>query len=137
MKADNSHLMKWKSVWSEGFPGWHLECSAMSTKYLGKQFDIHGGGADLKFPHHENEIAQNTAACGCQPASYWLHTNMLLLNGKKMSKSDGNTITPEQLFTGSSEHVSKGYTPMVVRFLCCKLIIRSTLDMTDEGVASC
>lgn len=134
MKADNSHLMKWKSAWSEGFPGWHLECSAMSTKYLGKQFDIHGGGADLKFPHHENEIAQNTAACGCQPASYWLHTNMLLLNGKKMSKSDGNTITPEQLFTGSSEHVSKGYTPMVVRFFMLQAHYRSTLDMTDEGL---
>lgn len=86
MKASDEHLMKWNSPWSVGFPGWHLECSAMSTKYLGLQFDIHGGGNDLKFPHHENEIAQNVGACGCQPANYWLHTNMLLMNGKNVQK---------------------------------------------------
>jgi cysteinyl-tRNA synthetase len=94
IKASDEHIMRWNAPWSVGFPGWHLECSAMSTKYLGTAFDIHGGGSDLKFPHHENEVAQNFGACGCTPANYWLHTNMLLLNGKKMSKSDGNTITP-------------------------------------------
>ncbi|MEZ5049710.1 MAG: hypothetical protein R2766_08680 [Saprospiraceae bacterium] len=102
MKASPEHIMKWNSPWSVGFPGWHLECSAMSTKYLGNHFDIHGGGNDLKFPHHENEIAQNLGACRCTPANYWLHTNMLLLNGKKMSKSDGNNVSPAELFAGDS-----------------------------------
>lgn len=134
MKATNEHLMKWNSPWSVGFPGWHLECSAMSTKYLGQQFDIHGGGNDLKFPHHENEIAQNMGACNCQPAHYWMHTNMLLLNGKKMSKSDGNTISPEELFTGKSIHVSKGYSPMVVRFFMLQSHYRSPNDLTDEAL---
>ncbi len=134
MKADESHIMKWESPWSLGFPGWHLECSAMSTKYLGENFDIHGGGNDLKFPHHENEIAQNKASCGCTPARYWVHTNMLLMNGKKMSKSDGNTITPDQLFTGESEHVSKGYSPMVVKFFMLQCHYNSTLDLTDGGL---
>lgn len=134
MKASDEHIMKWNSPWSVGFPGWHLECSAMSTKYLGKKFDIHGGGNDLKFPHHENEIAQNVGACNCQPANYWLHTNMLLMNGKKMSKSDGNTISPQELFTGASEHVSKGYHPMVVRFFMLQSHYRSTNDLTDEGL---
>jgi cysteinyl-tRNA synthetase len=134
MKAAPEHLMHWKSPWSVGFPGWHLECSAMSTKYLGKTFDIHGGGGDLKFPHHENEIAQNHGACGCSPCNYWLHANMLLLNGKKMSKSDGNTISPEQLFTGDSEHVTKGYSAMVVRFFFLQAHYRSTLDITDEAM---
>lgn len=134
MKADPEHIMRWNSPWGEGFPGWHLECSAMSTKYLGKTFDIHGGGNDLKFPHHENEVAQNFGACGCAPANYWLHTNMLLMNGKKMSKSDGNTISPEELFTGDSIHVSKGYDPMVVRFFMLQSHYRSTLDLTDEGL---
>lgn len=134
IKADPSHLMKWPSPWSLGFPGWHLECSAMSTKYLGKNFDIHGGGSDLKFPHHENEVAQNFGACGCQPANYWMHANMLLMNGRKMSKSDGNTITPEQLFTGDSPHVSKAYSPMVVRFFMLQSHYRSTLDLTDEAL---
>ena len=128
MKASDEHIMKWNSPWSVGFPGWHLECSAMSTKYLGKQFDIHGGGNDLKFPHHENEIAQNVGACGCQPAKYWLHTNMLLMNGKKMSKSDGNTISPDELFTGDSIHVSKGYSPMVVKFFMLQSHYRSPRD---------
>jgi cysteinyl-tRNA synthetase len=117
-----------------GFPGWHLECSAMSTKYLGQKFDIHGGGNDLKFPHHENEVAQNLGACGCHPAHYWLHTNMLLMNGKKMSKSDGNTISPLELFTGDSPHVSKGYSPMVVRFFMLQSHYRSTNDLTDEAL---
>ena len=134
MKAADDHLMKWESPWSVGFPGWHLECSAMSTKYLGKQFDIHGGGNDLKFPHHENEVAQNIGSCGCQPANYWLHTNMLLMNGKKMSKSDGNTISPEELFTGDSPHVTKGYSPMVVKFFMLQSHYRSTLDLTDDAL---
>jgi cysteinyl-tRNA synthetase len=134
IKADPSHLMHWNSPWSVGFPGWHLECSAMSTKYLGKQFDIHGGGNDLKFPHHENEVAQNFGSCGCGPAHYWLHTNMLLLNGKKMSKSDGNSIMPNELFTGNSSHVTKGYSPMVVRFFMLQSHYRSTLDLTDEAL---
>ena len=134
MKADDRHIMKWESPWSLGFPGWHLECSAMSTKYLGETFDIHGGGNDLKFPHHENEIAQNKASCGCTPARYWVHTNMLLMNGKKMSKSDGNTITPPQLFTGESDHISKGYSPMVVKFFMLQCHYNSTLDLTDGGL---
>jgi len=134
MKASDEHIMKWNSPWSVGFPGWHLECSAMSTKYLGKSFDIHGGGNDLKFPHHENEIAQNVGSCGCQPANYWIHTNMLLMNGKKMSKSDGNTISPEELFTGKSVHVSKGYSPMVVRFFMLQSHYRSPNDLTDEAL---
>ena len=134
IKADPRHLMRWNSPWSVGFPGWHLECSAMSTKYLGKQFDIHGGGTDLKFPHHENEIAQNVGACGTPPAKYWLHSNMLLMNGRKMSKSEGNTITPFQLFTGDSPLISKGYSPMVVRFFMLQSHYRSTLDLTDGAL---
>ncbi len=134
MKADERHLMKWNSEWSEGFPGWHLECSAMSTKYLGEHFDIHGGGNDLKFPHHENEVAQNMGACGCSPAKYWLHANMLLMNGRKMSKSDGNTISAQDLFTGESDHVSKGYSPMAVRFFMLMAHYRSTLDLSDKAL---
>jgi cysteinyl-tRNA synthetase len=134
MKASPEHIMRWKSPWSEGFPGWHLECSAMSTKYLGQEFDIHGGGNDLKFPHHENEIAQNAGSCNHTGARYWLHTNMLLMNGRKMSKSDGNTISPRQLFTGESEHISKGYSPMVVKFFMLQSHYRSTLDLTDEAL---
>ncbi|MBP6397181.1 MAG: cysteine--tRNA ligase [Saprospiraceae bacterium] len=134
MKASPEHIMKWNSPWSVGFPGWHLECSAMSTKYLGQQFDIHGGGNDLKFPHHENEIAQNVGSCGCQPARYWLHTNMLLLNGKKMSKSDGNTISPTELFTGDSSHITKAYSPMAVKFFMLQCHYRSTLDLTDDAL---
>lgn len=134
IKADPTHLMRWNSPWSVGFPGWHLECSVMSTKYLGKTFDIHGGGNDLKFPHHENEVAQNVGACDCAPANYWLHTNMLLMNGRKMSKSDNNSITPQQLFTGDSEHISKGYSPMVIRFFMLQSHYRSTLDLTDEAL---
>ncbi len=106
----------------------------MSESLLGKTFDIHGGGQDLQFPHHENEIAQNVGSCGCQPANYWLHTNMLLMNGKKMSKSDGNTISPEELFTGKSVHVTKGYSPMVVRFFMLQSHYRSPNDLTDEAL---
>ena len=106
----------------------------MSTKYLGERFDIHGGGNDLKFPHHENEIAQNVGSCDCGGARYWLHTNMLLMNGRKMSKSDGNTISPTQLFTGDSEHISQAYSPMVVRFFMLQSHYRSTLDLTDEAL---
>ena len=134
IKADDSHLMKWESPWSTGFPGWHLECSAMSTKYLGERFDIHGGGGDLTFPHHENEIAQNYGACKTTPANYWLHGNMLLMNGRKMSKSDGNTITPQQLFTGDSPHITKGYSPMVIRFFMLQSHFRSTLDLSDSAL---
>jgi cysteinyl-tRNA synthetase len=134
MKARPEDIMVWESPWSTGFPGWHLECSAMSTKYLGKNFDIHGGGNDLKFPHHENEVAQNHGACGCHPANVWMHANMLLLNGKKMSKSDGNTITPTQLFTGDSPFVTKAYSPMVLRFFMLMAHYRSTLDITDEAL---
>jgi cysteinyl-tRNA synthetase len=134
IKADETHIMRWDSPWSVGFPGWHLECSAMSTKYLGETFDIHGGGNDLKFPHHENEIAQNQGACGCQPAKVWMHANMLLLNGRKMSKSEDNSITPEQLFTGDSPHISKAYSPMTLRFFMLGAHYRSTLDLTNEAL---
>ncbi len=134
MKASDDHILRWNSPWSVGFPGWHLECSAMSTKYLGKTFDIHGGGNDLKFPHHENEIAQNHGACNCQPANYWVHTNMLEMNGRKMSKSDGNTITPAQLFSGDSPHITKAYSPMVVKFFMLQAHYGSTLDITDKGL---
>ena len=134
IKASEEHIMRWNSPWSVGFPGWHLECSAMSTKYLGPTFDIHGGGNDLKFPHHENEVAQNVGACGCAPANYWLHANMLLLNGRKMSKSEGNTITPQQLFTGDSPFVTKGYSPMMLRFFMLQAHYRSTLDITDDAL---
>ncbi|NJC27600.1 cysteine--tRNA ligase [Neolewinella antarctica] len=138
MKATDDHILRWPSPWGEGFPGWHLECSAMSTKYLGEEFDIHGGGNDLKFPHHENEIAQNAGSCsdGCQNAGahYWLHTNMLLMNGRKMSKSDGNTITPQQLFTGDSAHVTDSYGPMMLRFFMLQTHYRSPMDLTDDAL---
>jgi cysteinyl-tRNA synthetase len=134
MKAAPEHLLHWRAPWSVGFPGWHLECSAMSTKYLGETFDLHGGGMDLKFPHHENEIAQNNAACGSNGANYWLHANMLLLNGKKMSKSDGNNIMPLELFSGNSAHVSQAYSPMVFRFFTLQSHYASTLDLSDEAL---
>lgn len=134
MKAQDDHLMHWSSPWSEGFPGWHLECSAMSCKYLGDTFDIHGGGNDLKFPHHENEVAQNVASCSHSGARYWLHTNMLLMNGRKMSKSDGNTISPTELFSGDSPHITKGYSPMAVKFFMLQSHYGSTLDITDEAL---
>lgn len=134
-KATPEHIMRWKSPWSDGFPGWHLECSVMSSKYLGEQFDIHGGGMDLKFPHHECEIAQNKAAHGKEePVKYWMHANMLTLNGQKMSKSTGNTLLPFELFSGNNSKLSKAYSPMVVRFFMLQAHYRSTLDLSDDAL---
>jgi cysteinyl-tRNA synthetase len=133
-KADSTHLMKWNSPWGVGFPGWHLECSAMSTKYLGTTFDIHGGGMDLKFPHHECEIAQNVGATGHEPARYWLHGNMLTVNGRKMAKSEGNGFTPEELITGNHKLLDKGYSPMTVRFFMLQGHYASTLDFSNEAL---
>jgi len=134
--ASDEHLMKWPSPWGLGFPGWHVECSAMSTKYLGEQFDIHGGGMDLKFPHHECEIAQGTSASGISPVKYWLHGNMLTLDGKKMSKSTGNSILPEELFSGDNTFMEKAFDPMVVRFFMMQAHYRSTLDFTSEALVA-
>jgi cysteinyl-tRNA synthetase len=133
-KASSIHIMKWPSPWGIGFPGWHLECSAMSTKYLGEQFDIHGGGMDLKFPHHECEIAQGCATSGKKPVNYWMHANMLTLNGKKMSKSTGNNLLPEELFTGENDLLTKAFDPMVVRFFIMQAHYRSTLDFTSDAL---
>ena len=133
-KAEPQHIMRWPSPWGVGFPGWHLECTAMSTKYLGEEFDIHGGGMDLKFPHHECEIAQGKAATGKDPVHYWMHANMLTLNGKKMAKSTGNNILPEQIFTGNSKHLSKAYAPTVARFFMLQAHYRSILDFSDEAL---
>jgi len=133
-KAAPEHIMQWPSPWGMGFPGWHLECSAMSTKYLGEQFDIHGGGMDLKFPHHESEVAQNTACTGHGPARYWLHTNMLTFEGSKMSKSLGNSILPNELFTGNHPLLRRGFHPMVVRFFMMQAHYRSTLDFSNEAL---
>jgi cysteinyl-tRNA synthetase len=133
-KAEPEHIMRWPSPWGIGFPGWHLECTVMSSKYLGEEFDIHGGGMDLKFPHHECEIAQGTAANGKQPVKYWMHANMLTLNGKKMAKSTGNNILPEELFSGNNETLSKGYHPTVVRFFMLQANYRSVLDFSDEAL---
>ena len=133
-KASPEHIMRWPSPWSEGFPGWHLECSAMSTKYLGEEFDIHGGGMDLKFQHHECEIAQNKGATGHGGARYWLHANMLTLNGKRMAKSTGNNLDPHYLLTGESPHISKAYTPGAVRFFIHQAHYRSVLDFSDSAL---
>lgn len=133
-KAEPQHIMRWPSPWSDGFPGWHLECTAMSTKYLGDQFDIHGGGMDLKFPHHECEIAQNQAAKGQAPVNYWMHANMLELNGQRMSKSTGNTINPDELLSGNNTIFSKAYAPSVIRFFIAQSSYRSVLDLTDAGL---
>lgn len=133
-KASENHIMRWKSPWSIGFPGWHLECSVMSTKYLGEQFDIHGGGMDLKFPHHECEIAQNKAATGKEAVQYWMHGNMLTLNGARMSKSTGNTLLPQELFTGNTEKLSKGFEPSVVRFFMMQAHYGSQLDFSNEAL---
>ncbi len=133
-KAEPSHIMRWPSPWSDGFPGWHLECTAMSTKYLGEQFDIHGGGMDLKFPHHECEIAQNQAAKGKSPVNYWMHANMLIMNGKKMAKSTGNFILPNEIFTGDNPHITKAFTPSVARFFMLQAHYRSVLDFTNDGL---
>jgi len=134
IKAKPEHLMQWRSAWGQGFPGWHIECSAMSTKYLGEHFDIHGGGMDLAPTHHTNEIAQNLAYCGKQPANYWMHTNMLTVNGQKMSKSLGNSFLPRELFSGIHHLLTKGYKPMVVRFFMLQTHYRSTLDFSNEAL---
>jgi len=133
-KAEPQHIMRWPSPWSDGFPGWHLECTAMSTKYLGKQFDIHGGGMDLKFPHHECEIAQSVVVNGKQPVKYWLHTNMLTVNGQKMSKSIGNSFLPEELFNGSHDLLNEPYSPMSVRFFMLQSHYSSTLDFSNDAL---
>jgi cysteinyl-tRNA synthetase len=133
-KASPEHIMQWNSPWGKGFPGWHLECSAMSTKYLGETFDIHGGGMDLKFPHHECEIAQNVASCNHAGAKYWLHTNMLNFNGQKMSKSLGNSILPMEFATGNHPLLDKGYAPSVVRFLFLQSHYSSELDINIKGL---
>ena len=134
IKAKPEHLMQWPSPWGNGFPGWHLECSAMSAKYLGHQFDIHGGGIDLAPTHHTNEIAQNVACCGTNPAKYWIHTNMLTVNGQKMSKSLGNSFLPHELFSGDNSILSKGYSPMTVRFFMLQAHYRSTLDFGNDAM---
>lgn len=133
-KAEPQHIMRWPSPWGDGFPGWHLECTAMSTKYLGEKFDIHGGGMDLKFPHHECEIAQAEACCGHSPVNYWLHANMLTLNGKKMSKSTGNNIYPSEMFSGENEILSKPFAPSVVRFFMMQAHYTSILDLSDKAL---
>ena len=133
-KAEPQHIMRWPSPWSDGFPGWHLECTAMSRKYLGEEFDIHGGGMDLKFPHHECEIAQGEAACGKNPVRYWMHANMLTLNGKKMSKSTGNTLLPEELFSGDNTILKKAFKPSVVRFFMLQAHYRSILDFSNDAL---
>ncbi|MDO9581352.1 MAG: cysteine--tRNA ligase [Bacteroidales bacterium] len=133
-KAAPEHLMRWSSPWSVGFPGWHLECSAMSTKYLGDEFDIHGGGLDLQFPHHECEIAQSTAALGKEPVKYWMHNNMITINGQKMARSLGNFITLDQLFSGDHPVLQQPYSPMTVRFFILQAHYRSTLDFSNEAL---
>jgi cysteinyl-tRNA synthetase len=135
-KAEPVHIMRWPSPWGDGFPGWHLECTAMSTKYLGNHFDIHGGGMDLKFPHHECEIAQNEAATGHSPVNYWMHANMLTLNGKKMSKSTGNNILPREIFTGNNQVLSKAFSPSVARFFMLQAHYRSVLDFSNDAIVA-
>ncbi|MFV5688348.1 cysteine--tRNA ligase [Flavobacterium sp. ZT3R25] len=135
-KAEPQHIMRWPSPWSDGFPGWHLECTAMSTKYLGNHFDIHGGGMDLKFPHHECEIAQNEACTGQTPVNYWLHANMLTLNGKKMAKSTGNNILPREILTGENSILSKAFSASVARFFMLQAHYRSILDFSDDAIVA-
>jgi len=132
-KAAPEHIMRWKTKWSDGFPGWHLECSAMSTKYLGDEFDIHGGGMDLKFPHHECEIAQNCGSTGHKGARYWLHSNMLTVNGQKMSKSLGNSFLPRELIAGDHPLLERGYSPMTIRFFMLQTHYASTLDFSNDA----
>ncbi len=133
-KAAPEHIMHWKSPWSEGFPGWHMECSAMGTKYLGEEFDIHGGGMDLIFPHHECEIAQSTAALGKETVHYWMHNNMITINGQKMGKSLGNFITLDEFFTGSHKILTQAYSPMTIRFFILQAHYRSTVDFSNEAL---
>lgn len=134
IKAKPEHIMRWPSPWSIGFPGWHIECSAMSSKYLGDVFDIHGGGMDLAATHHTNEIAQSQACNNTQPAKYWVHTNMLTVNGTRMSKSKGNGFLPQELFTGEHELLSRGFAPMSVRFFMLQAHYRSTLDFSNDAL---
>ncbi len=133
-KAQPEHIMRWPSPWSDGFPGWHLECSAMGARYLGEQFDIHGGGMDLLFPHHEAEIAQSMAANGKMPVKYWLHNNMITINGQKMGKSLGNFITLDEFFSGKNPQLEKAYSPMNIRFFILQAHYRSTLDFSNEAL---
>lgn len=133
-KADPQHIMRWPSPWSDGFPGWHIECTAMSTKYLGEHFDIHGGGMDLKFPHHECEIAQAEASNKTSPVNYWMHANMLTLNGRKMAKSTGNFILPEQMFSGENDILSKAFSPTVTKFFMYQAHYRSILDFSSDAL---
>ena len=133
-KADKKHLMKWTSPWGIGFPGWHLECTAMSNKYLGDEFDIHGGGIDLKFPHHDCEIAQAVGYTGKQPAKFWIHTNMLTLNNKKMSKSTDNNLLPNELFSGENDFFSKSFSPNVIRFFFLQAHYRNELDISEPAL---
>ncbi|MDR2010483.1 MAG: cysteine--tRNA ligase [Bacteroidales bacterium] len=133
-KASPEHIMRWSSPWSDGFPGWHLECSAMGHKYLGEKFDIHGGGMDLLFPHHECELAQNTVAIGEETVKYWVHNNMITINGQKMGKSLGNFITLEEMFSGSNKILERPYSPMTIRFFILQAHYRSTLDFSNEAL---
>lgn len=133
-KAPPRHLMRWPSPWGDGFPGWHIECSAMSSKYLGKTFDIHGGGMDLQFPHHESEIAQSTIAHNCAPVKYWMHNNMITINGKKMGKSYNNVIKLTELFSGDHSLLDQAYHPMVIRFYILQTHYRSTLDFSNDAL---
>ncbi|MDA7558477.1 cysteine--tRNA ligase [Flavobacteriaceae bacterium] len=133
-KAEPQHIMRWPSPWSDGFPGWHLECTAMSTKYLGEKFDIHGGGMDLKFPHHECEIAQAEACNGHSPVNYWMHANMLTLNSQKMAKSTGNNILPAEIFSGKNDKLSKAFSPSVTRFFMMQAHYRSILDFSSNAI---
>ncbi|CAL2078319.1 cysteine--tRNA ligase [Tenacibaculum sp. 190524A02b] len=133
-KADDRHIMRWPSPWSDGFPGWHLECSVMSSKYLGEQIDIHGGGMDLKFPHHECEIAQSHSCSGVQPVNYWMHANMLLLNGQKMAKSTGNYVLPNEILTGENDVLPKAFNVGVVRFFIMQAHYRSILDFSGDAL---
>ena len=135
-KAEPLHILRWPSPWSDGFPGWHLECTAMSTKYLGTQFDIHGGGMDLKFPHHECEIAQAESIHKKSPVNYWLHANMLTLNGKKMAKSTGNNILPAEMFSGENSLFKKSFSPMVVRFFMLQAHYRSIVDLSESALVA-
>lgn len=133
-KAEQQHIMRWPSPWGDGFPGWHLECTAMSIKYLGESFDIHGGGMDLKFPHHECEIAQAEASNGKSPVKYWMHANMLTLNGKKMAKSTGNNILPNEMFSGENKILSKPFGPSIVRFFMMQAHYASILDLSNDAL---
>jgi cysteinyl-tRNA synthetase len=133
-KASPEHIMRWPSPWSDGFPGWHLECTAMSTKYLGENFDIHGGGMDLKFPHHECEIAQANCSNNVAPVNYWMHANMLTLNGQKMAKSTGNNILPNEIFSGKNDKLKKAFSPSVTRFFMLQAHYRSNLDFSNDAM---